>query len=350
MAHHSFWFIQSTAGPQLFVKWLFSLGWAGVDLFFVLSGFLITGILLDTRPATNYFQSFYARRALRIFPLYAAFLTCGLALFPFFVARDWLPVPGDRWLYVTYLTNWLALWKGPWRHSVLAHLWSLAVEEQFYFCWPVLVWLLRPGVLLPTLIASEAAVIAGRIWWVSAHGASQAVSLATVTRMDGLLLGAVCAILIRRYSLPANWIRRFPWIAGAGLYLYAALALKFPGSEAFNQTAGVPLLAACFALLVLYAVSTDGHASRGQRFLGWRPLTIVGKYAYGIYVFHVPILYFEDNLIARFVPLTVRSETWFGYAAIAILIVASYQVAKLSYTRFERHFLNWKERFTARYV
>ena len=88
---------------------------AGVDLFFVLSGFLITGILLDTRPAENYFQLFYARRALRIFPLYIGFLLVGLTIFPFAVARDWLPIPADRWLYLCYLTNWLAMWKGPWR-------------------------------------------------------------------------------------------------------------------------------------------------------------------------------------------------------------------------------------------
>ena len=349
MAHHSFWFIRSTAAPQLFVKWILSLGWAGVDLFFVLSGFLITGILLDTRLAENYFQSFYARRALRIFPLYALFLVIGLTVFPLVVARDWLPVPADRWLYWCYLTNWLALWKGPWRHSVLAHLWSLAIEEQFYFCWPLLTWLLRPRALLPTLVAGEICVIAGRIWWVLAHGPSQAVALGTLTRMDGLLFGAVCAVLIRRYTLSPQFIRFAPWVASIGLYLYAALALKFPGSKLFDQTAGIPLLAACFALIILYAVSTDGQPILPQHLLGWRPLTNVGKYAYGIYVYHVPILYFEDRLIARFIPPDIRAQTWFGCAAIATLFLASYQIAKFSYTRFERHFLNWKDRFQVRY-
>jgi peptidoglycan/LPS O-acetylase OafA/YrhL len=348
--HHSVGRIESTGAIQQLLKWFYFLGWAGVDLFFVLSGFLITGILLDSRTAQNYFSSFYIRRALRIFPLYYAFLLLAFVLFPLVVAADWLPVVRDRWLYFCYLTNWLALWKGPWRHSVLAHLWSLAVEEQFYFCWPFLVWTLRPAILLPALLAGEAAVIAVRIWWVLVHGASQAVSLATATRMDGLLLGAVCAIVFRHYRVPAPHVRRMLLLAGVGLYLYTVLALRFGGSEAFNQTAGFPLLALCFALVVLYAALTDGVASRAQSFLCWRRLTNVGKYAYGIYVYHVPILYFGGVLIAKFVPLAVRTSPWFGYASIAILFVLSYQVAKVSYNRFERRFLNWKDKFAPRYA
>jgi len=347
---HSVWRIESTSAIQQVLKWFYSLGWAGVDLFFVLSGFLITGILLDSRLAENYFQSFYARRALRIFPLYCAFLLVAFTLFPYLVAADWMPVSRDRWVYLCYLTNWLALWKGPWRHSVMAHLWSLAVEEQFYFCWPLLVWVLRPGVLLPTLLAGEAAVVVGRIWWVLIHGASQAVALSTVTRMDGLLLGAVCAILVRHWRIPDRLVRRLPWLAGGGFYLYVMLAFRFRVPDAFNQTVGFPLLAVCFALVVLYAVLTEGSASPAQWFLCWRPLTNVGKYAYGIYVFHVPLLYFGDNLIARFVPPAVRASTWFGYASIAVLFVVSYQMAKFSYNFFERRFLNWKDRFAARYA
>jgi peptidoglycan/LPS O-acetylase OafA/YrhL len=347
MMHHSFWLIRSSAPPLVFAKWILSLGWAGVDLFFVLSGFLITGILIDTRPAANYFQSFYARRALRIFPLYAVFLGVGLLVFPLIVAFDWLPLPSDRWLYFCYLTNWLALWQGPWRHSVLAHLWSLAVEEQFYLFWPLLVWLVRPGFLLRTLIGVECAVVIGRGWWVLQHGPSQAVALATVTRMDGLIIGAICALLIRRYRAPVTITRRLPWIAAGGLYLYAALALRFARPEAFDQYAGIPLLALCFGLIVLYAVLTDGENTRIQRALNFAPLGRVGKYAYAMYLFHVPILHFEDTLIDRFVPLEVRSSLAFGCLAVAGLIAITYYLAKLSYRYFESRFLQWKGRFAA---
>jgi peptidoglycan/LPS O-acetylase OafA/YrhL len=141
-----------------------------------------------------------------------------------------------------------------------------------------------------------------------------------------------------------------PKLAAIGLSLYVGLALRFDGSEGFNQTAGLPLLALCFALAVLYAVLTDGAVGPAQSFLCWRPLTNVGKYAYGIYVYHVPVLYFGAVLTAKFVPPAVRVSTWFGYASIAILFAASYQIAKLSYTLFERRFLNFKDRFAVTYV
>src|SRR5208282_2425862 len=117
-----------------------ALGWSGVDLFFVLSGFLITGILLDTRQCPNYFRSFYARRVLRIFPLYYGFLTFALLVFPYIVSPDFMPAPSHRWLYVCYVANWLphAQW------HVLSHFWSLCVEEQFYFIWPLLILLVSP--------------------------------------------------------------------------------------------------------------------------------------------------------------------------------------------------------------
>jgi len=350
MMHHSAWGLNAANVPERLFAFLMYQGWAGVDLFFVLSGFLITGILLDSSCAVNYFKSFYARRALRIFPLYFAFLLVALGLFPFVVPADWMPVPRDRWLYLCYLTNWQALWVGPWRHSVMAHLWSLAVEEQFYFCWPLLVWLVRPANLLWSLLIGEAAVIAGRWWWVAGHGASQAVALATITRMDGLLLGAVCAIAVRRYRLPERLVRRLPLLASGGLMVYILLALAASDKDRYAETIGFPLLAICFALLVLYAVLTEGGTGPIQKFLCQRRLTQVGKYAYGLYVYHVPLFYFGDRLIAASVPAAVRSSFWFGCASSAALCVISYQVARLSYTHFERYFLNCKGRFELQYA
>ena len=325
-------------------------GWAGVDLFFVLSGFLITGILLDSRDAVNFFRSFYARRALRIFPLYYAFLLVSLLGFPLIAAADWLPVRADRWIYFCYLTNWQVLWHGPWRHSIMAHLWSLAVEEQFYFCWPLLVWLVRPKALLPALLAGEAAIIAGRAWWVFGHGPSQAVVMATVTRMDGLLLGAVCAIVVRRYRIPARLTRIMPLIAGLGLIGYLLAAMHSKNPERLMETLGFPLLAVCFSLLIVPVVLNDGGDGFLQVLLSGRTLTNIGKYAYGLYVYHVPLFYFGERLIGRYVPRAIIESGWFGYVSSVGLIVISYQVAKLSYNGFERYFLNFKDRFEPAYV
>jgi len=351
MLHHSYWTLPWRTPGQAFLNHALYLGWSGVDLFFVLSGFLITGILLDSREAINYFRAFYARRVLRIFPLYYAFLLVAFAGFPFLLyAPEWLPLPGERWVYICYLTNWEVTWHGPWGHNILAHLWSLAVEEQFYFCWPLLVWLVRARILLPSLLAGEVAMIAGRVWWVLGHGASPAVEFATITRMDGLVLGAVCAILVREYRVPERFVRWMPAIAGVGLWLYLRANLTSSAPYRLNQLVGFPVLSVCFALLVLYAVLTEGGSGPLQMLLTRRTLTRVGKYAYGIYVFHQPLFHFANVLIGRFVPPAVVSNAWFGYLRAAILIVASYQIAKFSYNRFERYFLDFKSRFEPVYA
>lgn len=121
------------------VSTLFLFGWSGVDLFFVLSGFLISGILIETRHATNYFASFWARRALRIVPVYFAFLTLWFLVLPQVAPRLGLHANfgEEHWLpYWTWTAN---LFGGV---PQLGHLWSLSVEEQFYLAWPVVVWLL----------------------------------------------------------------------------------------------------------------------------------------------------------------------------------------------------------------
>ena len=350
MLCHSLWRLNATTTPQRLFAWVAYQGGIGVDLFFVLSGFLITGILVDSRAATNFFQSFYARRVLRIFPLYYAFLLLAFCLFPFVIATDWLPAPTDRWMYWCYLTNWLALSHGPWRHNVMGHFWSLAVEEQFYLCWPLLVWLLKPAKLLHVLLIGEATLIVGRIWWVSAHGASVAVSMATLTRMDGLLLGSACAILIRQRHFPARLVRRLPIVAIGGVALHLVLAKTSQDANQYGQTLGLPILGISFATLVLYAALTDDSRGAMQSLLRWRGLTQMGKYSYGMYIFHVPIVYFIDRLIDLCLPAGARPPFWFGCATSAAICIVTFCLAKLSYTYFERYFLDWKDTFAPQYV
>src|SRR5579885_3225639 len=115
-------------------------GWIGVDLFFVISGFLITRILLQTKEKPDYFRSFYTRRALRIFPLYYASLAV-LFLAPMSFMSHSLPVAHDRLWFWIYLANWNPLFEQI-RPGSAAHFWSLSVEEQFYLVWPLLVWAL----------------------------------------------------------------------------------------------------------------------------------------------------------------------------------------------------------------
>ena len=199
------------------LKATFNFGWAGVDLFFALSGFLITGILLDTREANNYFGAFYARRVLRIFPLYyfgphSHPGSCRTQA----SAAAGVPLAADQKLYFLYLTNWLALWKGKWGPNMLGHFWSLAVEEQFYLIWPLCVWLMVPRKLTKLAISACVIALVVRIFWVAHTGPDQAIVMATVTRMDSLLCGA--------------WARFY----SAALRLSTSSANGYPGSHSLR--------------------------------------------------------------------------------------------------------------------
>ena len=328
----------------------FSLGWAGVDLFFVLSGFLITGILLDTRECSNYFKSFYCRRALRIFPLSYSFLLIAFLVFPYIVQPDWLPIPADRWLYPCYLMNWHVLWKDHFHGLVVGHFWTLCVEEQFYFIWPMIVLAVRPKLLLRFVLLMEVAIVSGRAGWVWSHGPSTTLGFATITRMDGLILGAACALVVRRFQLPRRVTGMLPWIGALWLsgfvvgYQVAGDKLR----ESFVYSTGVVFLAIGFSAILLYAVLTDSEPTRLQAWLRCRPLTRLGKYSYGIYVFHVPLFYFGRRF-ALHLPGTMQETLWAGYLLVAVQFVISYVAASISYTCFERHFLSLKDRFKPEY-
>ena len=138
-------------------------GWIGVDLFFVLSGFLITGILYDAKGGPHYFRNFYMRRSLRIFPLYYAFLILIFAVMPLLRASGADHVGKQVWMW-TYLSNVLFArvgWEGMPAHTT--HLWSLAIEEQFYLLWPLLVWLASRRRLIQLCVGSIAVAFATRL-------------------------------------------------------------------------------------------------------------------------------------------------------------------------------------------
>ena len=337
---------QASGLPHL-LQDVFGYGWIGVDLFFVLSGFLITGILVDTRECSNYFGSFYARRFLRIFPLYYGFLILAMVAFPYLVAPGYMPVGGERWLYFAYLMNWTAL--APWHHHILNHFWSLGIEEQFYLVWPLVVLLVDRRRLLPLVLALEAVVLTGRSWWVYQHGPGVAVQFATITRMDGLLLGAACALVVRQFRIPRRLTAALFW---GSILLVSGYVVGFRLSgayrQAFKQSTGYAILAVGFAALVLYAVLTDGEPIWQQNSLGSRPLVLLGKYSYGIYVLHVPVFYFVNRL-ADHLPPAMHESLWFDYVVIAVKFVLAFGVASLSYNLYEKRFLALKDRFAPVY-
>jgi peptidoglycan/LPS O-acetylase OafA/YrhL len=181
-----------------------SVGWLGVELFFVLSGCLITGILLDTRDGARPLATFWARRALRIAPLYFALLAVAFVLIPTLVPA--LRQSHPRFLdaapwYATFLTN-VALARS---HGMAAfgtgHLWSLAIEEQFYLVWPLVVLRATPRALARvTLALFGLGVLARAALRLTGVTDAYETYVLTPTHLDGLLAGALLALARRRSS------------------------------------------------------------------------------------------------------------------------------------------------------
>jgi peptidoglycan/LPS O-acetylase OafA/YrhL len=375
--HHSRAQLPVVNMTTFYLGWYVGQGWMGVDLFFVLSGFLITGILLETRETSNYFTGFYARRVLRIFPLYYLVLTAviiGGRLLNVPKITATLPVPQDRWLYFCYLMNWVGLWKGRFGANSIGHFWSLAVEEQFYVVWPLIVWMVRPRTV-PWIAGGLALVAAlSRLLWV-AHGGSQiSIAWATVSRMDELFVGALCACLFRDRERMLRIRKRLPWIAclgvGSFFFVYSSM-LFFPGRATsflyshsaaphtldsavlfFLECGGYIPLELGFGALVLLAAHRGAESTWMQKFLKSRVLAPIGRYSYGIYVFHVPIIGVAAMFVFKRISSGAHSygETLMaGSAYIVTLAAVIFAISALSYEFFEKRVLRLKCHFEPRY-
>lgn len=282
-------------------------GWVGVTLFFALSGFLITGILLDTRDRPHAWRTFTARRALRIFPLYYCTLAVAFILLPLLGALpSWLE--GDRahqvW-YWTYLLNWtVPLGLGG---IGLAHFWSLAVEEQFYLLWPLVALTVGArrlagisAALVVIALASRVAILHGP--WAPAM-ASKAVYSFTICRWDALALGALVAIAARDTEWAGRLIR-LAWPVTLALIVVAlglgAWRRGFSAEDRVMETAGQLVFAAlCAAVVALAAAPGMGAPGWFYRLLDQPALRTVGKYSYAIYVFHFPLIHMVLKSLPR---------------------------------------------------
>jgi peptidoglycan/LPS O-acetylase OafA/YrhL len=302
-------------------------GWIGVQLFFVLSGFLITRILLRTREAENYYSGFFARRILRIFPLYYATLIVCLLLWP--TSHD---TSTDPYLWV-FLSNWVQPFH---RNAALNHFWSLAVEEQFYLLWPFAIRYFRP---LPFCLTIAAWSLLTRVAMLAANLPTDAVYLWTPCRIDALALGGAVAVLAERQQMVPRYL---PWIT---LLAGAALSRGYRQTGALAQTAGYSLLAAGFALWILSILGEPEAVS--NRFLRWRWLQSFGRYSYGIYVIHLPFVPVAEWALAQLHPgrWTLVQDVYYVLVTLAVV----YALAFLSYHLFESRFLRLKSHFEPRW-
>ncbi len=325
-------------------------GWSGVDLFFVLSGFLITGILLDARGSDRYFSSFYARRTLRIFPLYYLVVFLSLVVLP------WLPrwhdllvgvAHGPQWPYWTYLMNFSIAEANDFEHGVLDVTWSLAIEEQFYVVWAAVVWMCPPAVLGWLCAGIVVASPVARLMALGAGATPIDVYVLTFYRADALAFGALVAWLLRRGALVGQ-ARTGLWVGS--LAIVGVIAVCWMDGESWwwgpmMQRAGYSLLALGGAgLLVGVVVSPPGARWPQLLSAGW--LRAFGKYSYCLYLIHLPVMRTVRAYVLGPEDFGRFGSPWIGQALFYVAAtVPAFSLAWLSWRTFEAPILRLKDRF-----
>jgi len=339
----------STNAIERAVNAVLTFGIFGVDLFFVLSGFLITGILIESKKSVGFFRNFYMRRALRIFPLYYAVLivVCVVApLFPFLRTPE-LEILQSRqaWAWL-YSVNILTALHGGFAMPYLDHFWSLSVEEHFYLFWPFVVWICPARVLLRVSLGMAALSLLARVAFAS-HVAEIVSYVLTPFRLDTLCFGAFLAAFARE---PQGLVRLARWIKPltlASLVLFAACwgADKLTGARwpQIHQ-----LRAGAISMLLSMVMLTALTAPRGsltERAFSASSLRFLGKYSYGLYVFHHFVSFYLVEHKTEFVvtewvgshTLAVMLQASFGVGVSILLAVASYHCFEKPFIALKRH-------------
>ncbi len=327
------------------------LTWSGVDLFFVLSGFLIGGILIDAKDSRNYFKVFYVRRAFRILPIYLLVVLVYLLLYSLAAGqqaalRETLGSPMPWYTYFTFTQNfWLA--HHAWDSVFLDVTWSLAVEEQFYLLLPAIVRLLPRQFLLPAAAALALGSAATRTLLYLHYGPSWSAAAYTLlsSRADALMLGVVCAVILRNRKLRDVLLRR-PWAIKAlsvlcgvaiGIFIYKGWGM---GTRPMC-TLGLTLLALFYtSVLMIAMVAPEGILSQAfrARWLMW-----LGTIAYGLYLFHVIVLTAVFRIVLHHSP---SMSNWLDAVTAFCAFAVAVGLAQLSWRYFESKLVRLGHHFT----
>lgn len=319
--------IHSSSLPVRWVATVCGVGWSGVDLFFVLSGFLITGILYDTQTDPRYYRNFYARRTLRIFPIYYLFVAICLLVAPF---STWRTGHLSFLVYLGYPAAliWPTLLNIPIR---ITHLWSLHVEEQFYMLWPWLIRRLRvPRNILVFCAMAIAGALLARIVFPSWAYAS------LPCRMDGLALGAALAVLFRGdYRGRIQKLATPVFTVSVGLLiLIFAFRHTTEHSDRLVCTLGFSVIAIAYGALLVLSLGTLSSL------FSMRILRLFGKYSYGMYLYHFPLTAVFEHTKSFFNAFPFGSLIY-----VMFCLAADLAIAALSFHVFEQPILRLKNRF-----
>jgi peptidoglycan/LPS O-acetylase OafA/YrhL len=334
-----------SSGPIHLLGMVFAFGWSGVDLFFVLSGFLITGILYDTQRDSHYYKNFYARRVLRIFPPFYLLALIYLLLTPL-VGAHW------RWIQLSYLVYlgfpFALIWPTLMQVSPLVltnHLWSLCAEEQFYLAWPWMIARLRSSAaVLRACTAAGAFALVFRILicasnWLSIGWTHDFL----LSRLDTLAVGAVIAILVRG-PLRDSVLRWAPLtFASAASCVVGICVVRHTVNhiDPAIATVGFTVIALAYGSLLVLALRPSSWM---ERLLSFRILRVFGKYSYAMYLYDLPLTVVlspkREFFVARMHSYATGSVTFLFFCLVVNLIVAC-----ISFHLLESPIMRLKSRF-----
>jgi peptidoglycan/LPS O-acetylase OafA/YrhL len=340
---------------------VFTWGWIGVNIFFVLSGFLITGILVDSLDRPNFFRNFYVRRSLRIFPLYYAIWLFFLLATPLLHFQWNRYVVAMAFYFGNFFKGGMLIHPDPGillftRHPdhtsgiLVDHFWSLCVEEQFYLVWPLLVWVIRSRrQLLWLCLCMVALGPIGRAAYQLTHASTPNYNVLyynSFARADALFLGAAVAIWLR---ISAPTPRALRWLALTSLIAPPLLLVSlrsfetatflFPVYDPLILTIGFTLINIASAGLLLLAIESKSILTS---ILQLRPLVLIGRVSYGLYIFNELIfLYITGHMRHVTTPFTR-----FLFPIVAFIVTLA--ISLLSFRYIESPFLSLKKKLAPR--
>ena len=324
-------------------------GWIGVDLFFVLSGFLITRILHESKSSAFYFRNFYMRRTLRIFPLYYGLLIFFFVLLPLVRPLSSpemiLAKANQLWLY-TYTSNFGYPFK---QFGPLAHFWSLAVEEQFYLIWPLVIFFSPRRFALKICAGCIIGALILRTVFVLAGASPHLIYVYTPFRMDTLAIGAFIALVSEGPEGIRPLMRVARWIAPSALILLFVLFWQssLKAIDPLVQTLGYTIIGLFFGSLLVLLMGGN-QASPAMRWVDNSFLRCFGKYSYCLYLIHLPLhpLLYK---VFSFPSLNLQGRFHSEFLALAPFLVlgtaTSLLISFLIWNLYEKHFLTLKKHF-----
>jgi peptidoglycan/LPS O-acetylase OafA/YrhL len=327
-------------------------GMWGVDLFFVLSGYLITGILSDTRESPRYFKAFYMRRTLRIFPLYYGVLLLLLVLIPRSLVAAYAPEglkmrTEQIWLW-TYLTNVYCAKEGTFAIPYVSHFWTLAIEEHFYLFWPLVIRLASRVNAMRIAILLSVLGLGLRLWFRLSGYNEMWAQVFTPSRLDSLCIGAWFALAIRGPEGELAIGRNLPkWLWGSAAALVALMVVP---KSVLPHDVNLPIKETVLAVLsgsLIFAVAWNEGPAAFKAAMRLPALRFLGKYSYGLYVFHAIIAYgcwrhrtatYLEPLVGGSYTAAVLLQTVLGTALSLLVAVASYHLYEVRFLTLKKWF------------